>query len=164
MQILRRARSELSQDNAMKVKHGLSDGKYYLSTNQARDILELRLHRLTGMEQEKILSEFSSKLEEIAEYESILGDPTNLMNVIRDELAQIVSDFGDPRKTQIVESQHDFTLEDLIAEEDRVVTISHGGYAKTQPLADYQAQGRGGVGKSATSVKDEDFMEHLLVG
>ena len=163
LQILRRTKSELSQDNALKVKHGLSDGKYYLSPNQARDILELRLHRLTGMEQEKILSEFSSKLEEIAEYESILGDPTNLMNVIRDELTQIVSDFGDPRKTQIVESQHDFTLEDLIAEEDRVVTISHGGYAKTQPLADYQAQGRGGVGKSATSVKDKDFMEHLLV-
>jgi DNA gyrase subunit A len=163
LEMLRRSGSEPSQDNALSVKHGLLDGKYYLSPNQARDILELRLHRLTGMEQEKILSEFSAKLEEIAEYENILDDPTKLMDVIRDELTQIVSDFGDLRKTQIVEIQKHFTLEDLIAEEDRVVTISHGGYAKTQPLADYQAQGRGGVGKSATAVKDEDFVEHLLV-
>ncbi len=163
MQMLRRSGSEQSQNNVMNVKHGLLDGKYYLSPNQARDILELRLHRLTGMEQEKILLEFSSKLKEISEYENILGDSAKLMEVIRDELTQIVADFGDVRKTQIVESQHDFTLEDLIAEEDRVVTISHGGYAKTQPLADYQAQGRGGVGKSATSVKEEDFVEHLLI-
>jgi DNA gyrase subunit A len=163
LEMLRRSGSEPSQDNVLSVKHGLLDGKYYLSPNQARDILELRLHRLTGMEQEKILSEFSAKLEEIAEYENILDDPTKLMDVIRDELTQIVSDFGDLRKTQIVEIQKHFTLEDLIAEEDRVVTISHGGYAKTQPLADYQAQGRGGVGKSATAVKDEDFVEHLLV-
>lgn len=163
MEMLRRSGSEPGKDNEMSAKHGILDGKYYLSPNQARDILELRLHRLTGMEQEKIISEFSAKLEEIAEYENILGDSNILMDVIRDELTQIVSDFGDSRKTKIVESQHDFTMEDLIAEEDRVVTISHSGYAKTQPLADYQAQGRGGVGKSATSVKDEDFVEHLLV-
>ena len=163
MEMLRRSGSEPGKDNEMSAKHGILDGKYYLSPNQARDILELRLHRLTGMEQEKIISEFSAKLEEIAEYENILGDSNILMDVIRDELTQIVSDFGDSRKTKIVESQHDFTMEDLIAEEDRVVTISHSGYAKTQPLTDYQAQGRGGVGKSATSVKDEDFVEHLLV-
>ena len=163
MEMLRRSGSEPGKDNEMSAKHGILDGKYYLSPNQARDILELRLHRLTGMEQEKIISEFSAKLEEIAEYENILGDSNILMDVIRDELTQIVSDFGDSRKTKIVESQHDFTMEDLIAEEDRVVTISHSGYAKTQPLTDYQAQGRGGFGKSATSVKDEDFVEHLLV-
>ena len=163
LEMLRRSGSEPGKDNEMSAKHGILDGKYYLSPNQARDILELRLHRLTGMEQEKIISEFSAKLEEIAEYENILGDSNILMDVIRDELTQIVSDFGDSRKTKIVESQHDFTMEDLIAEEDRVVTISHSGYAKTQPLTDYQAQGRGGVGKSATSVKDEDFVEHLLV-
>jgi DNA gyrase subunit A len=115
------------------------------------------------MEQDKIIEEFSVKLEEIAEYQSILGDTDRLMMVIREELEIVRAEFGDPRRTQIIESQHDFTVEDLIAEEERVVTISHGGYAKTQPLSDYQAQRRGGMGKSATAVKDEDFVEHLLI-
>jgi DNA gyrase subunit A len=115
------------------------------------------------MEQDKIIEEFSVKLEEIAEYQSILGDTERLMTVIREELEIVRAEFSDPRRTQIIESQHDFTVEDLIAEEERVVTISHGGYAKTQPLSDYQAQRRGGMGKSATAVKDEDFVEHLLI-
>ena len=123
----------------------------------------MRLHRLTGMEHDKLLAEYQEKLLEISEYLEILGDASRLMSVIREELAAIVEEFGDERRTQIVESQHDLTIEDLITEEDRVVTISHGGYAKTQPLSDYQAQRRGGMGKSATSVKDEDFVEHLLV-
>ncbi|MBV33040.1 MAG: DNA gyrase subunit A [Porticoccaceae bacterium] len=142
---------------------GLIDGQYYLSPNQARDILDLRLHRLTGLEQQKILDEATQKFDEISEYQNILSDTQKLMAVIKDELESVITDFSDPRRTQIVESQHDLTVEDLIAEEDRVVTISHGGYAKTQPLSDYQAQRRGGMGKSAIAVKEADFVEHLLI-
>lgn len=163
LQMLERAGNSATRPDGLEPQFGLVDGDYYLSANQAREILELRLHRLTGMEQDKIIEEFSVKLEEIAEYQSILGDTARLMSVIREELEVVAAEFGDPRRTQIVESQHDFTVEDLIAEEERVVTISHGGYAKTQPLSDYQAQRRGGMGKSATAVKDEDFVEHLLV-
>jgi DNA gyrase subunit A len=163
LQMLERAGSSATRPDGLEPQYGLIDGEYYLSPNQARDILELRLHRLTGMEQDKIIEEFSVKLEEIAEYQSILGDTDRLMMVIREELEIVRAEFGDPRRTQIIESQHDFTVEDLIAEEERVVTISHGGYAKTQPLSDYQAQRRGGMGKSATAVKDEDFVEHLLI-
>ncbi len=142
---------------------GMRDGKYYLSPAQAQAILELRLHRLTGMEHDKLLAEYEEKLIEIAEFLKILGSPDELMRVIREELEQIVAEFDDQRRTEIIESKHDLTVADLITEEDRVVTISHGGYAKTQPLTDYQAQRRGGMGKSATSVKDEDFVEHLLI-
>ncbi|WP_299774283.1 DNA gyrase subunit A [uncultured Pseudoteredinibacter sp.] len=142
---------------------GLRDGKYYLSEAQAQAILELRLHRLTGMEHDKLLAEYKERLEQIAEFLEILGSSTRLMEVIREELQEVVSNYGDERRTAIQHSQEDLTVEDLIAEEDRVVTISHGGYAKTQPLTDYQAQRRGGMGKAATSVKDEDFVEHLLI-
>ncbi len=143
--------------------YGLIDGQYYLSPNQARDILDLRLHRLTGLEQQKILDEAKLKFSEILEYKNILSDTRKLMAVIKDELELVVKEFSESRRTQIVESQHDLTVEDLIAEEERVVTISHGGYAKTQPLSDYQSQRRGGMGKSATVVKDADFVEHLLI-
>jgi DNA gyrase subunit A len=105
------------------------------------------------MEHDKIIEEFAVKLEEIADYQDILGDIVRLMSVIREELEAVVEEFGDARRTEIVESQHDLTVEDLITEEDRVVTISHGGYAKTQPLTDYQAQRRGGMGKSGDSSK-----------
>lgn len=161
--MLEKAGASATRPDGLEAVYGFVDGQYYLSPNQARDILELRLHRLTGMEQDKIIEEFSVRLEEIAEYQSILGDPTRLMSVIREELEAVAAEFSDPRRTQIVESAHDFTVEDLITEEERVVTMSHAGYAKTQPLADYQAQRRGGMGKSATAVKDEDFVEHLLV-
>ncbi|MCB1667900.1 MAG: DNA gyrase subunit A [Pseudomonadales bacterium] len=162
-QFLDRAGSDACRPEGLEPHFGMRDGKYYLSPAQAQAILELRLHRLTGMEHDKLLAEYQEKLLEISEYLEILGDASRLMSVIREELAAIVEEFGDERRTQIVESQHDLTIEDLITEEDRVVTISHGGYAKTQPLSDYQAQRRGGMGKSATSVKDEDFVEHLLV-
>ncbi len=142
---------------------GLQDGQYHLSAAQAQAILELRLHRLTGLEHEKLLAEYEEKLKEIADYLDILSDPERLKVVIREELEEIVKEYGDERRTEITASKHDLTVEDLITEEDRVVTISHGGYAKTQPLADYQAQRRGGMGKSATAVKDEDFVEHLLI-
>ncbi len=147
----------------LSAEYGLRDNKYYLSDTQAQAILELRLHRLTGMEHDKLLAEYQEKLDEIVEYLEILADPKRLMTVIKEELVAIDEEFGDERKTEIIDSRRDLTVEDLIPEEDRVVTISHGGYAKTQPLADYQAQRRGGTGRSATAVKDEDFVEHLLI-
>ena len=162
-QFLERAGSDACRPEGLEEQYGLRDGKYYLSPAQAQAILELRLHRLTGMEHDKLLAEYQEKLKEIAEYLEILGDALRLMAVIREELEAVVEEFGDERRTEIIESQHDLTIEDLITEEERVVTISHGGYAKTQPLSDYQAQRRGGMGKSATAVKDEDFVEHLLV-
>jgi DNA gyrase subunit A len=116
---------------------GMRDDQYYLSPTQAQAILELRLHRLTGMEHDKLLAEYDEKLDEIVEYLKILGDSTVLMQLIREELQAVSEEFGDDRRTEIVESQHDLTVEDLITEEDRVVTISHGGYAKTQPLSEY---------------------------
>ena len=161
--MLERAGPEASRPEWLEDQYGLRSKKYYLIPEQAKDILELRLHRLTGMEQDKILEEFTLKLEEIADYQDILGNISRLMLVIREELEAVLEQFGDERRTEIVESQHDLTVEDLITEEERVVTISHGGYAKTQPLTDYQAQRRGGMGKSATAVKDEDFVEHLLI-
>ena len=161
--MLERAGPEASRPDWLEEQYGLRKGKYFLSPEQAKDILELRLHRLTGMEQDKIIEEFTLKLEEIADYQDILGNITRLMLVIKEELEEVLEQFGDERRTEITESQHDLTVEDLITEEERVVTISHGGYAKTQPLTDYQAQRRGGMGKSATAVKDEDFVEHLLI-
>lgn len=161
--MLERAGADACRPDELPVELGLRDGEYYLSPAQAQAILELRLHRLTGLEHEKLLKEYQEKLAEIADYLDILADPERLKHVIREELAAIVEEYGDERRTEINASQADLTVEDLITEEDRVVTISHLGYAKTQPLADYQAQRRGGTGKSATAVKDEDFVEHLLI-
>jgi DNA gyrase subunit A len=161
--MLERAGSDTCRPDDLDPQYGLRDGKYYLSPVQAQAILDLRLHRLTGLEHEKLLNEYQERLREIADFLDILGDPERLKLVIREELEEIVAEYGDERRTEITASQHDLTVEDLITEEDRVVTISHGGYAKTQPLTDYQAQRRGGMGKSATAVKDEDFVEHLLI-
>ncbi len=161
--MLERAGADACRPDDLEPQYGLHDGEYHLSPAQAQAILELRLHRLTGLEHEKLLNEFQERLAEIADYLEILGDSERLKLVIREELEEIVSEYGDERLTEITSSQHDLTVEDLITEEDRVVTISHGGYAKTQPLSDYQAQRRGGMGKSATAVKDEDFVEHLLI-
>ena len=142
---------------------GLHDEGYRLSPVQAQAILELRLHRLTGLEQDKILSEFEQLLGVIKELLDILASPERLMQVIRDELVEIKTQFGDVRRTEITASQEDLTIEDLITEEDVVVTLSHQGYVKYQPISAYQAQRRGGKGKSATHVKDEDFVERLVI-
>ncbi len=163
MGMLERAGEDACRPDGLEPEYGLRDGQYHLSPAQAQAILELRLHRLTGLEHEKLLQEYEEKLREIGDYLEILSDPERLKVVIREELEEIVKEYGDERLTEITASQHDLTVEDLITEEDRVVTISHGGYAKTQPLTDYQAQRRGGMGKSATAVKDEDFVEHLLI-
>jgi len=161
--MLERAGSEACRPDELEEQYGLRDGRYYLSPAQVQAILELRLHRLTGLEHEKLIKEYQEKLAEIAAHLEILDDTFRLKQVIREELLEVVENYGDPRRTVITASQHDLTVEDLITEEDRVVTISHGGYAKTQALSDYQAQRRGGTGKSATAVKDEDFVEHLLI-
>ncbi|MFT5710461.1 MAG: DNA gyrase subunit A [Halioglobus sp.] len=161
--MLERAGSEACRPDELEAHYGMRDGRYYLSPAQAQAILELRLHRLTGLEHEKLIKEYQEKLAEIADFLEILGDAVRLKQVIREEMLEVVENYGDERRTEITASQHDLTVEDLITEEDRVVTISHGGYAKTQALSDYQAQRRGGTGKSATAVKDEDFVEHLLI-
>ena len=142
---------------------GLRDGAYHLSPDQAQAILDLRLHRLTALEQDKLMADYQGILDEIAELEAILGSDERLAEVIREELKEVLDTYGDERRTEIVASHEDLSDEDLIAVEDLVVTISHKGYAKTQPLDVYQAQRRGGRGKVAASVRDEDFVEHLLI-
>ena len=142
---------------------GLHQDRYRLSPAQAQAILDLRLHRLTGLEHDKLRDEYRDILDRIAGYEHILRDPVRLREVMREELVAIRDEYADERRTEIVESRLDLTLEDLISEEDRVVTLSHGGYVKTQPLDAYQAQRRGGRGRSATAVKDEDFVDTLLI-
>ena len=143
--------------------YGLNGGDYMLSPEQAQAILDLRLHRLTGLEHEKLINDYKELLKQIADYLDILEHQPRLLSVVREELEAVSSEYGDDRRTEIIGSQQDLTVEDLISEEDRVVTISQAGYAKTQPLADYTAQRRGGMGKAAASVKDEDFVEHLLI-
>jgi len=142
---------------------GLIEGKYRLSDVQAQAILDLRLHRLTGLEQDKIINEYKDLLEKIKEFSSILAAPDLLQNVIKNELLEIRDAYGDERRTEIIQDHSDLSLEDLIPEEEVVVTLSHGGYAKAQPIEDYQAQKRGGRGRSATKVKDEDFVDKLFV-
>ncbi|WKC36208.1 DNA gyrase subunit A [Ectopseudomonas chengduensis] len=161
--MVERAGADSCRPEGLDPQYGLRDGKYYLSPEQAQAILELRLHRLTGLEHEKLLAEYQEILSLIGELIRILTSPERLMEVIREELEKVKAEFGDARRTEIVASRLDLTIADLITEEERVVTISHGGYAKSQPLAAYEAQRRGGKGKSATGVKDEDYVEHLLV-
>ena len=140
-----------------------ASGDYQLSDTQAQAILDLKLHRLTGLEKDKIFDEFNELLEWIKYLLDILQNPDKLMQVIRDELTEVKDGFADARLTQILDTKIDLTLEDLIAQEDRVVTLSHGGYVKAQSLSDYQAQRRGGKGKAATKMKDEDFVDQLFV-
>ncbi|MBS7325817.1 MAG: DNA gyrase subunit A [Thiopseudomonas sp.] len=161
--MVERAGAESCRPEGLDEQYGMREGKYYLSPEQAQAILELRLHRLTGLEHEKLLAEYQEILQLIGELLIILGSEERLLEVICEELQQVKADFGDVRRTEIVASQVDLTIADLIPEEERVVTISHGGYAKSQPLETYQAQRRGGRGRSATGVKDEDYVEHLLV-
>ena len=161
--MVERAGADSCRPEDLDPQYGLRDGKYYLSPEQAQAILELRLHRLTGLEHDKLLAEYQEILTQIGELIRILTSAERLMEVIREELEKVKAEFGDARRTEIMASQMDLTIADLITEEERVVTISHGGYAKSQPLHAYQAQRRGGKGKSATGVKDEDYIEHLLV-
>jgi DNA gyrase subunit A len=163
LEMLGAAGAEASRPEGLDASLGLVNGEYHLSPVQAQAILDMRLHRLTGLEQDKILQEYREVLEEIAELLAILSDADNLMAVIREELVKVKEEYGDARRTEIIDAHLDLTLEDLITEEEMVVTISHAGYAKTQQLDTYQAQRRGGKGKSATAMKDEDFIEHLFI-
>jgi len=161
--MLQRAGATDTRPDAMLEGVGLIDGSYHLSEIQAQAILDLRLHRLTGLEQDKILKEYKEILGKIKEFSDILADPDKLLQVIRDELTELRDNFGDERRTEIVQDHSDLSVEDLIPQEDVVVTLSHGGYAKAQPIGDYQAQKRGGRGRSATKMKDEDFIDNLFV-
>ena len=143
--------------------YGMRDGLYYLSPEQAQAILDLRLQKLTGLEREKLITDYQELLEQIRELMLILADPQRLMQVIRDELNAIRAEYSDERRSEIQTSRLDLSMEDLIAEETVVVTLSHGGYAKIQPIDTYRAQKRGGRGKSAGQLKDEDYVEQLLV-
>ncbi len=161
--MLERAGTDAARPEWLEASYGIRDGKYYLTEQQAQAILELRLHRLTGLEHEKILDEYKALLEEIAEYLHILSSSVRLMEVIQEELIAIRDEFGDERRTEITAAAHDINMEDLIAEENVVVTLSHEGYAKYQPLTEYEAQRRGGKGKAAAKMKDDDFIEKLLI-
>jgi len=147
----------------LEPEFGILDNQYYLTSVQAQAILDLRLHKLTGLEHEKILAEYKGLLDLIAELMHILAEPARLMEIICEELIAIRDEFGDERRTEITNASHDLSLEDLICEEDVVVTLSHEGYVKYQILSDYQAQKRGGKGKAATKMKEEDFIERLLI-
>lgn len=161
--MLDRTGANSSRPDNLGNEFGLRDGKYYLSETQTQAILDLRLHRLTGLEQEKIVKDYSELLEVIAGLLAILESPDRLMEVIHEELVVIKEKYGDARKTEITTTKVDLTIEDLIQEEEVVVTLSHAGYAKAQPLDVYRAQRRGGRGKAATSVKEEDFVDNLFV-
>ena len=161
--LLERVGAELSRPDDLPAELGLGADGYHLSEAQAQAILDLRLQKLTGLEQEKIVAEYQELLDRISDLLDILARPQRLLEVIRAELEEIRERYGDARCTQIIEDQLALTMEDLITEQDVVVTLSHAGYAKTQPLTDYRAQRRGGRGKSATSVKDEDFVDKLFI-
>ncbi|MDO4697399.1 MAG: DNA topoisomerase (ATP-hydrolyzing) subunit A [Pasteurellaceae bacterium] len=161
--MLEAAGVDAARPDELPAECGVRNGEYYLSEAQARAILELRLHRLTGLEHEKILDEYKDILVVIGELLHILNSAERLMEVIREELEKVKAEFGDERRTEITSASGDINLEDLIAQEDVVVTLSHAGYVKYQPLSEYEAQRRGGKGKSATKMKEDDFIERLLV-
>ena len=154
---------DAARPDGLAIEFGIRDNQYFMTEIQAQAILDLRLHKLTGLEHEKILGEYKELLEIIAALLFILESPARLMEVIEEELEEVRDNFDDERRTEITESESDLCMEDLIVEEDVVVTLSHEGYVKYQPLSDYEAQRRGGKGKAATKMKDEDFIEKLLV-
>ena len=161
--MLERSGADASRPDDLEAGFGMVDDGYRLSETQTQAILDLRLHQLTGLEQDKIVNEYKELLDLIDELLTILKNPDRLMQVIREELEEMRDEFGDERRTEILTDHLDLTLEDLITEEDVVVTLSHAGYAKSQPLSDYRAQRRGGRGKSAAGVKEEDFIDKLFI-
>ena len=162
MEMLERAGAELSRPEDLSASYGLLEDGYHLSPAQAQAILDMRLNRLTGLEQEKIHGEYKELLVIIEDLMEILVKPERLMQVIRDELIEIRDSYGDERRTEIITTQQDLCLEDLIEDEPMVVTLSHEGYVKTQPLDAYESQRRGGRGKAAATTKDEDFIDKMF--
>ena len=163
VEMVKDAGSKISRPDNLQHEFGLHDDGYRLSPEQAQAILELRLQKLTSLEKDKILKEYSDLLRTITDLLDILSRPERLMKVIHDELKDIQDRYGDERRTEIVQTQKDLSMEDLITEEDVVVTLSHAGYAKSQPVNTYRSQRRGGRGKTATSVKDQDFIDKLFI-
>jgi DNA gyrase subunit A len=163
LSLLDRADANRSRPEDLAMEFGIAGELYRLSEAQAVAILELQLQRLTGLEQDKIINEYKELLEQIDEYLHILANDYRLMEIIREELVAIKEEFGDKRRTEIIQSQLDLSDGDLITEEDMVVTKSHEGYVKAQPLSDYRAQRRGGRGKSATATKEEDYVDKLII-
>ncbi|WP_445497358.1 DNA topoisomerase (ATP-hydrolyzing) subunit A [Photorhabdus sp. SF281] len=161
--MLARAGDDAARPEWLEPQYGVHEGKYYLTEQQAQAILDLRLQKLTGLEHEKLLDEYRELLTLISELMFILENPERLMEVIREELLAVKAQYNDARRTEITENTADINIEDLINQEDVVVTLSHQGYVKYQPLSDYEAQRRGGKGKSAARIKEEDFIERLLV-
>ncbi len=162
--MLERAGPDAVKPEGLDENFGLKDdGTYNLTEDQAQAILDMRLNSLTSMQQDRLLEEYAEIIDTIAELMGVLENAVQLMQIVREELIAVNDAYGDERLTEIVESQEDLTMEDLIQEQDMVVTLSNGGYAKTQPLDTYRAQGRGGRGKMASTVKDEDYIERLMV-
>lgn len=161
--ILERVRTNLPAHMNAEMNIDLSKGGYHLSPEQSQAILDLRLHRLTALEQEKIFGELDLLAQEMQQLLEILNSPARLREVIATELNEVLAQFGDVRRTEIIDSQEDLSIEDLISEQDVVVTLSHQGYVKYQPLDVYQAQRRGGKGKLAAAVKEEDFVSRLVI-
>ncbi|MEN8108524.1 MAG: DNA gyrase subunit A, partial [Pseudomonadota bacterium] len=161
--MLERAGADASRPDDLAEGYGLVADGYRLSETQTQAILDLRLHQLTGLEQGKIVDEYKQLLDVIDRLLEILANPDRLMAIIRGELTELRDQFGDERRTEIITGHLDLKLEDLITEEDVVVTLSHAGYAKSQPLSDYRAQRRGGRGKSAADVREEDFIDKLFI-
>src|SRR5437879_891253 len=162
-ELLERAGAISTRPNGLAAEFGMNGGGYHLSEAQAQAILEMRLNRLTGLEQDKIIAEYKQLLESIRDLGDILARPERLTQVVRGELIEIRESYGDARRTEINRDHLDLTTEDPIEPQDVVVTLSHPGYAKYQPPTEYQTQRRGGRGKAATTVKDEDFVEKLFV-
>jgi len=161
--MLSRASADASRPEGLPVQFGLTAEGYRLSEAQAQAILELRLQRLTGLEQHKIVAEYGELIETIADLIDILANPERIRKIITEELSAIKAQYGDKRRSEIVLHTEDLSMEDLIAPEDVVVTFSHTGYIKAQPLADYRAQRRGGRGKQAAATKEDDFIERLFI-
>lgn len=161
--MLQRASSDASRPEGLAPEFGLRKQGYFLSDAQAQAILELRLQRLTGLEQDKIVTEYKEVMEKITDLMDVLAKRERITHVIAEELAAVKEQYGDERRSEIVVDTQDLAMEDLIASEDVVVTLSHGGYMKSQPIADYRAQKRGGRGKQAATTKEDDFIDDLFI-
>jgi DNA gyrase subunit A len=162
-EMLKRAATDASRPEELEKQFGLQKNGYKLSDAQAQAILEMRLARLTGLEQDKIVAEYKELIEKIADYLDMLSKPARITAIISEELKALKAQYGDKRRSEIVEQAEDLQMEDLIASEDVVVTFSHAGYIKSQPMTDYRAQRRGGRGKQAATTKEDDFIERLFI-
>nr|WP_275983194.1 DNA gyrase subunit A [Propionivibrio soli] len=162
-EMLERAALDATRPEGLGLEYGLSKSGYLLSEAQAQAILDLRLQRLTGLERDKIVADFKEVIERIADLMDILARPERITEIIGDELVAVRAQFGDKRRSEIVIDTQDLCMEDFITPQDMVVTLSHSGYVKSQPLADYRAQRRGGRGKQAAIIKEDDFVDHLFI-